>query len=93
MLELPKKDPMPINELARALDKNVATPYRWGSPRGVRGHWLRLTRIGGRTYVYHADWRAFEQALNTDQGSELQVIAETKPDEDAIDAELNAAGL
>ena len=40
MLKLPDKDPLPVNELARALDKNVATIYRWGSPRGVRGHRL-----------------------------------------------------
>jgi len=93
MLELPRKDPVPINELARALNMHTSTPFRWGSPRGVRGCRLRLTRIGGRTYVYHADWRAFERALNKDQGSELQVIAETKPDEEAVDAELDAAGL
>ena len=94
MLKLPEKDPVPINELARALDKNVATPYRWGSPRGVRGHRLRLTRIGGRTYVYHADWRAFEQALNTDQAPESQDVACTRRQgEDMIDAELDASGF
>jgi len=94
MLKLPKKDPMPINEFARALDKNVATPYRWGSPRGVRGHRLRLTRIGGRTYVYHADWEAFERALNKDQVLEPQDLARTRQHgEDVVDAELDAAGF
>ena len=94
MLKLPDKDPMPINELARALDKNVATPYRWGSTRGVRGHRLRLTRIGGRTYVYHADWEAFTKALNTGAMQPPQEQARTRRQENSrVDAELDNAGF
>ena len=32
MIDLPEKDPIPVNELAHALDKNVATIYRWRRP-------------------------------------------------------------
>ena len=83
MLPWPDKDPLPVNRLASKLDKDIATIYRWGSPRGVRGHRLRLTRIGGRTYVFRKDWEAFQRALNKDQGPEPQVIAEATPDEEA----------
>jgi predicted transcriptional regulator len=94
MLRLPETDPMPINELAGALNKNVATIYRWGSARGIRGRRLRLTRIGGRTYVYHSDWEAFEKALNKDQVPESRAQPRTRHQVGGlIDAELDAAGL
>jgi hypothetical protein len=94
MPKLPDRDPTPVTELAKALDKHVATVYRWGSPRGVRGHRLRLTRIGGRTYVYHADWEAFENALNADHVPGSQDPARARGQrEDGIDAELDAAGF
>ena len=86
------KDPQPINELARALDKNVATPYRWGSPRGVKGHRLRLTRIGGRTYVFRADWDAFMDALNSGAAVTGNAARERIRTSET-DAELDAAGL
>jgi hypothetical protein len=94
MLRLPEKDPMPINALARALDKNVATIYRWGSPHGVRKQRLRLTRIGGRTYVEHSNWEAFRNALNS--GREPQPIAVNSGEqyqENGIDVALDAAGF
>ncbi len=91
MLKLPNKDPMPVNGLAKAIDKNLATIYRWGSPRGVRGHRLRLTRIGGRTYVFRADWDAFMDALNSGSAAMGNGPQERIPSS-KIDAELNAAG-
>lgn len=92
MLRLPSEDPMPVNGLAKAVDKNLATIYRWGSPRGVRGHRLRLTRIGGRTYVFRADWEAFMDALNS--GSAVTGdVAQERIHSSKIDAELDAAGL
>ena len=40
-------------------------PLPLGAPlAGVRGHRLRLTRIGGRTYVFRGDWDAFVNTLN-----------------------------
>lgn len=92
MLKLPEQDPMPVNGLAKAVDKNLATIYRWGSPRGVKGRRLRLTRIGGRTYVYHADWDAFMAALNNGSAGMRDVAQEHKPSS-KIDAELDAAGI
>ena len=94
MLNLFDTDPQPVNKLARAMNKDVSTLYRWGSPRGVRGHRLRLTRIGGRTYVYHADWEAFEKALNGDQEPEaLNPALVKRQGDDLTDTELDAAGF
>ena len=36
-LNVPDEDAIPVNELARAIDKHISTILRWGSPRGVRG--------------------------------------------------------
>ena len=92
MTQLFDQDPMPINPLARKLNKDVGTVYRWGSPHGVRGRRLRLPRIGGRTYVYLADWKAFLNGLNDPslcpQGEVGQVEAGN-----TTDAELDAAGF
>ena len=90
MLKLPDKDPLPVNELAKAMEKHVATIYRWGSRRGVRGHRLRLVRLGGRTYVYRRDWDAFIAAIN-DCPAGL-AIDHLEP-ESSTDAELDAAGF
>lgn len=92
MPKLPGIDPMPVNGLAKGVDKNVGTIYRWGSPRGVRGHRLRLTRIGGRTYVFRADWEAFMAALNNGSVVMGDVAQERMPSS-KIDAELDAAGF
>ena len=92
MLKLPDQDPLPVNSLAKALGKNVLTIYRWGSPRGVRGHRLPLIRIGGRTYVERVAWEAFFGALN--HGSIIAAAAAEKGmPSDRIDAELDAAGI
>ena len=94
MLKLPEKDPMTVIELAKALRKNVATVYRWGSPRGVRGHRLPMLHIGGRTYVEKSAYEAFHNALNKGPDSSISADAareDSAPDE--IDAELDAAGL
>ncbi len=90
MVKLPAKDPIPVNEVARALDKHVSTLYRWASPRGVRGHRLRLFRLGGRTCIYRRDLEQFFQSLNGEQRTP------TNPHLGAdrqIDNELDAAGL
>ena len=92
-LNLPEKDPMPINELARVLDVHISTVVRWGSPRGVRGQRLRLTRIGGRTYVRRVDWDAFLRALNSPPADTADVAAPQVNDQAVVDAELDAAGF
>ena len=93
MLKLPEKDPLPVNELARALDKNVATIYRWGSRRGVRGHRLRLTRIGGRTVVERCNWDLFWNALNNESALPPNGQPKLRDQGNGIDAELDAAGF
>ena len=93
MMKLPEEDPIPINELSRALGKHVATAYRWGSPRGVRGCRLRLTRIGGRTYVSHADWEAFTRALNSEEQPPQEQTPAKQEADALVDGELDAAGL
>ena len=98
MLNLFHKDPLTIKELARVLDKNMATIYRWGSPRGVRGHRLPLTRIGGRTYVYRSDWENFLNASNKTPEKppvlSLQNRTYTKQhSSDLVDIKLSAAGF
>jgi hypothetical protein len=94
MLKLPDQDPLPVNQLARALDKNVATIYRWGSPRGVRGHRLRLTRIGGRTAVFRRDLECFLAALNSDSAPGPSNQADAAQGlKELVDAELDAAGF
>lgn len=90
MLNLPDIDPLPINQLARAIGKNLATIYRWSSARGVRGQRLRLTRIGGRTYVRRQDLDAFLAALN---GPALPDARAERADAARMDLELDAAGL
>jgi hypothetical protein len=93
-LKLPDKDPTPVNELARALDKHVATVYRWGSPRGVRGHRLRLARIGGRTVVFRRDLESFLAALNSDSApGPSNQTHEAQVREELIDAQLDAEGF
>ncbi len=84
----------PIVKLAKALNIHVSTVYRWSAPHGIRGHRLRLTRIGGRTYVERRNWDSFLAAMNN--GSPLPPQEEAdkgKDDGNKIDAELDAAGL
>ena len=51
--------------------------YRWGSPRGVRGHRLPLIRIGGRTYVERSAWDAFYDALNNGSTDTAEVAGQS----------------
>ena len=37
----------PVVKLAKKLKVHVSTVYRWGAPKGVRGHQLKLLRVGG----------------------------------------------
>lgn len=82
----------PINALAKDFGVHVSTIFRWGSPKGVRGHRLRLTRIGGRTYVLQSDLETFLNALNerTDSVTELP---QERMSSSRVEAELDAAGL
>jgi hypothetical protein len=96
MLRLADRDLFSVTELAQSLDKNVATIYRWGSPRGVRGHRLRLTRIGGRTYVERADWEAFCRAINGDGNHVPEPTRDRRArnrSDVLVDSELDAAGF
>lgn len=92
-LELPDKDPMPINELARECDVHVSTVYRWGSARGVRGQRLRLLRIGGRTYVQKSDWEIFLRTLNNPPADTAEIVAQRAGDQAVVNAKLDAAGF
>ena len=82
----------PVVKLAKALKVHVSTIYRWGTGKGVRGHKLRLLRIGGRTFVQRSDWLAFVDALNQGSNVALATAEKETPTSD-IDAELDAAGL
>ena len=53
-----------IAEVSEAACVHPATVWRWIS-RGVSGHRLRATRIGGRRYVLESDLNRFLDALNT----------------------------
>lgn len=54
-----------IREVAKSLPTkpHIATIWRW-IQRGIKGHRLQVTRIGGRTLVSRADLDAFLQKLN-----------------------------
>ena len=82
----------PINALAKDLGVHVSTIFRWGSPNGVRGHRLRLTRIGGRTHVLQSDLETFLDALNNRPTTTSEIVKERMPPS-KIEAELDAAGL
>lgn len=82
----------PINALAKALGVHVSTIFRWGSPKGVRGHRLRLTRIGGRTHVLQSDLETFLDALNDRPTAPREIVREQMPSS-KVEAELDAAGL
>ena len=93
-LNLPDKDPLPINQLARAIDVHVSTIYRWGSPHGVRGQRLPLLRIGGRTYIQRFDLEAFLRALNNPSTSTTEDVPSRRAhDQASVEAELDAAGF
>ena len=82
----------PVGKHAKALNVHVSTIYRWGTGKGVRGHKLKLFRIGGRTFVQKSDWLAFVDALNHGSIVAAEVARERMPIS-VIDAELDAAGL
>lgn len=82
----------PINALAKDLGVHVSTIFRWGSPKGVRGHRLRLTRIGGRTHVLQSDLETFLNAINERTDSVTELPRE-KMSSSRVEAELDAAGL
>jgi hypothetical protein len=50
-------------EVARLLDKNSSTIWRW-CQRGVRGYRLRTFLIGGRRHCERAQLLAFLTAIN-----------------------------
>ncbi len=84
----------PVVKLAKKLKVHVSTVYRWGAPKGVRGHQLKLLSVGGRTYVRNADWQAFLQALNKHTVRESQDQTRMRRQGDHVtDTELDAAGL
>lgn len=82
----------PIGKLAQSLGVHVSSIYRWGSPKGVRGHRLILLRIGGRTYVRSSDWEKFLHALN-DTSDTTTVSTEKAASTNKVEDQLDAAGL
>lgn len=58
-----------IADAAAELGVHTSTLFRWAR-RGVRGHRLRLTRIGGRTGVTSADLRALIRNVNAEPTAE-----------------------
>ena len=60
---LPAQDRFSLKELAKAIDKDISTIFRW-SGRGVRGNVLRSYLIGGQRYVDRRDFLAFLRAIN-----------------------------
>ena len=49
---------MSLGAVARELDVNIATSWRWAL-RGVRGRKLKTFLIGGRRYVWREDLNEF----------------------------------
>jgi hypothetical protein len=82
----------PIVKLAQSLGVHVSSIYRWGSPKGVRGHRLKLLRIGGRTYVDDNDWASFLAALNNTSTATMAAVGQVASSQ-KIDEQLGAAGL
>lgn len=84
-----------LNEAANLLGRRVSysTWWRWGN-RGVRGHRLSLTRVGGRTMVSVESLQAFIAAINGEPG---QPAARTNRQRQAAvkkaEAECAAAGI
>jgi hypothetical protein len=56
-------DRVPINKFASEVGVNASTAWRWAL-KGVRGHRLETSIVGGRRFVTRAQWEAFEAALN-----------------------------
>lgn len=59
-----------IPEFARREQIHVSTAWRWVL-HGIKSHKLRAVRVGGRRFIYEADWEAFSHALNPDQSEPL----------------------
>ncbi|MBA3312627.1 MAG: helix-turn-helix domain-containing protein [Planctomycetota bacterium] len=52
-----------LSKAARTLGVHVSTLHRWRL-NGVRGHRLRVVRIGGRSYVLRDELERFVAALS-----------------------------
>lgn len=85
-----------LNEAANLLGRRISysTWWRWGN-RGVRGHKLQLTRVGGRTMVSVEALQKFVSAINGEPGEPIP--ARTNRQHTAAikkaEAECAAAGI
>ena len=96
MIESRREQIISLKEAAKLLGKRVSysTWWRWGQ-RGIRGHRLRLTRVGGRTAVSVEALEEFLAAINVQPG-ELPKVPQTRQREAAIRAaerDLDDAGV
>jgi hypothetical protein len=69
MVDLSSDKLLSLNEAAKLLGRRVSmsTWWRWGK-RGVRGHRLNLTRVGGRVLVSVQALQTFISATNAKPG-------------------------
>lgn len=77
-----------LNEAAKLLGRRVcySTFWRWGQ-RGIRGHKLRLTRVGGRTMVTVEALEDFLAAINAPPGAAIPTRANQQRPRDVARAE------
>ncbi len=88
-----ERERLRVNELSRAIDKDVSTIYRW-TQRGVRGHVLGSYMMGGQRYVDRQDFVDFLAALNTSSVAPPAVVRRDREERlHRVEQELDRAGL
>ncbi len=80
-----------LSKAARTLGVHVSTLHRWRL-NGVRGHRLRVVRIGGRSYVLKDELERFVAALSDPPTREV-VEADFARRAAVADARARALGL
>jgi Protein of unknown function (DUF1580) len=83
-----------LNEAANLLGRRVSysTWWRWGK-RGINGHRLTLTRVGGHMRVSVAALQEFIAAINGEQAQPARTSRQRQAAIKKAEAECTAAGI
>ncbi len=92
-VKLPKKDRFTIREVARILDKHIATIWRW-TLKPVRGRLLPRHHIGGGAYILREDLETFLATPDASKGTGVaSATKKAAARAEAAEAELHRAGI